>query len=71
MSDNLSLIFCQNGFIKSSKVTAANEFKPPETVDNAPEKMPATKNPGKPGFLSARISITKRGRSWKVTKSAR
>ena len=49
--------------MKSSKVTAAKEFKPPETVDKAPEKIPATKKPGKPGFLSASISITNKGRS--------
>ena len=49
--------------MKSSNVTAAKEFKPPDTVDNAPEKTPATKNPGKPGLLSASMSITNNGSS--------
>ena len=53
--------------MKSSNVTAAKEFKPPDTVDNAPEKTPATKNPGKPGLLSASMSITNNGSSLKMT----
>ena len=31
------------------RVTAANELRPLETVERAPEKTPATKSPGTPG----------------------
>lgn len=61
-----------NTLTKSSRVTAAREFKPPDTVERAPEKTPATKKPGKPlaRWPEARRSMTKSGSSWSLVATS-
>ena len=44
------------------------EFRPPDTVDKAPENTPATKKPGKPGKSDIR-SMTNRGNSWSLVET--